>query len=336
MKKLLAIAAVVAGSICGSAAWAEIHTLDLTKSTTPLSFNAENGAWTETFNDDELTIESQCFIFYHSSMSDYDTWWGFTASNSADNARQTNTLLYQYSNMAKGGIVLNEDGTVATTSFGAPQVSADVPYLVGYYSKYMSRRPVDMMMADGKAYNAVGVYVNLNSYPYYCVEEGDAYCRAFTDNDRLTLTIHGVAPDQTETSIDVTLASYNNGDLTINRGWKYVDLTSLGTVNEIYFTMSSTDVGDWGENTPLYFCLDKLMVEDLDPGAIQEVAPQKSSISYDQASTMVTVADAEFTTVSDVAGRVVFTSFAPQFSIEGLPHGVYVIKAGDACVKVVR
>ena len=69
-------------------------------------------------------------------MGEYKTWWGFTASNSTDNARKDDTLTFQFSNMAKGGIVLNEDGTVKTDDFGAPVTSAEMPYLVGYYGSY--------------------------------------------------------------------------------------------------------------------------------------------------------------------------------------------------------
>ncbi len=187
MKRIFTFALALSGIFIAKAD-DQVITLDLTQSTTPLTFDADNGAWTGTFDDDESAINSQCFSFVHSSMGDYNTWWGFTASNSADNQYQSNTLKYQYSNMAEGGILLNEDGTVKTDDFGAAVVSPSVPYLVAYYSPYMGRRPVDMTFADGKAYEAVGVYVNLNSYTYYCLTDGAAPARAFTNNDKLTLT----------------------------------------------------------------------------------------------------------------------------------------------------
>lgn len=103
MKKLFTLAAM---AMISGMVFAEntnpVITLDLSKSTTPLEFNAENGAWTGTYDDDETAIESQCFSFVHNSMSDYQMWWGFTASNSTDNKRQENTITYQFSNMAKG------------------------------------------------------------------------------------------------------------------------------------------------------------------------------------------------------------------------------------------
>lgn len=323
-------------SVAMANAQSEIITLDLTKSTTPLEFDAANGSWTGTYDDDAESIDSQVFSFVHCSMSEMNTWWGFTASNHADNARPENTLTQQWSNMAKGGIVLNEDGTVKTDGYGAPVVSADVPYLVAYYSPFMSKRPVDMSFAEGKAYKAVGVYVNLNSYPYYSIEYGDSFSRAFTNGDKFTLTIHGVASDESEKTVDVTLAEYSNGDLTINRGWKYVDLSELGVVNEIYFTMDSTDSGDWGMNTPGYFCLDKLMVSPAEESAVMSVDADVNGIGYDKSTHTVSLSNAGFAIVYDMAGNKVMTAEGGEFSVAGLSAGVYVVKSGNASLKIVK
>lgn len=335
MKKFFTFALALA-SIVVAKADDKVIALDLTKSTTPLTFDAENGAWEGTYNDDEESIVSQCFSFVHSSMSEWQTWWGFTASNSADNQRQTNTIKYQFSNMAEGGIVLNEDGTVKTDEFGAPVVSAEVPYIVGYYSPYMSARPVDMTFTDGKAYEAVGAYVNLNSYTYYSLVYGASPARAFTNGDKLTLTIHGVAPDESEKTVDVDLSTYTNGDFTSTRGWKYVDLTSLGTVNEIYFTMNTTDVGAYGANTPQYFCLDKLMVKAPSDSGIESAPVSDTSITYDRASHVVTISGSEFAMVCDITGTMLMSGETSSFDISSLPAGVYIVKAGKNSIKITK
>ena len=330
---------LAAAFMCAAMAKADdqVVTLDLTKATTQLEFNADNGSWVGTYDDDEESIESQCFSFVHSSLGDYDTWWGFTASNSADNYRPENTLTHQWSNMALGGIVLDENGEVKKDSYGAPVVSADVPYIVAYYSAYMSRRPVDMVFNDGKNYEPQGVYVNLNSYPYYSIEYGDAFSRAFTNGDKFTLIFHGVSPDGSENTLEVALASYDNGDLTINRGWKYVDLTSLGVVNEIYFTMESTDSGAWGMNTPGYFCLDKLMVKPATESGVNSVmANDNTNISYDRATKTVSVTGAEFAVISNVEGQNVMSGESSTFDISSLPAGVYVVKAGSRTLKIAK
>lgn len=332
----LSLAAVVATASCAFAAEESTIILDLSKSTTELTFNAENGSWTDTYDDDAESIDSQCFSFLHSSIADWKTWWGFTASNSANDEKPTNTLDQQWSNMAEGGIMLNEDGTVKLDDFGAPVTSAEMPYLVGFYSPYMSARPVDMVFTNGKSYDPVSVYINLNSYTFYSVLLGDSYARAFTNNDQLTLTIHGVAEDETEKTVDVSLASCNNGDLTTARGWKYVDLSSLGTVNELYFTMTTTDSGQYGANTPLYFCLDKLCVKPSASSAAGIISADSASISYDRSSKTVSLSGADFAAIYDALGNKVLLSDSKSFSLASLPAGVYVVKAGNSSIKIAR
>ena len=336
-KSILSFAAAVCAAVsCAYAAEQTPIILDLSKSTTELSFNAANGSWTGTYDDDAESIESQCFSFLHSAIADWKTWWGFTASNSADDAKPENTLEHQWSDMAKGGILLNEDGTVKLDDFGAPVTSAEVPYLVAFYSPYMSARPVDMIFNDGSLYDPQSVYVNLNSYTFYSVLLGDGYARAFTNNDELTLTIHGVAADETEKTIDVSLASCSNGDLTTARGWKFVDLTPLGTVNELYFTIATTDTGAYGANTPLYFCLDKLCVIPAERSAAAFVGADSTDISYDRVSKTITLSGADFAAVYDSLGAKVFQSDERSFSIASLPAGVYVVKAGNSSIKIAR
>ena len=337
MKKFTTFLAAFTVAAAGAYAQEGYHTLDLTKATTELTFNEVNGAWTGTFDDDAESIDSQCFVFIHNSMADWGTWWGFTASNSTDNTRPDDTITYQYSNMAKGGIMLSEDGTVMLDEWGNPVCSAEVPYLVAYYSPFMTARPLDMTFADGKSYEAVSAYVNLQSYAYYSMEYGDSFARAFNrTGDKYTLTIHGVAPDDSEKTVVVELASCDNGNLTINRGWRYVDLSPLGEVNEIYFTMKSTDEGSWGDNTPEYFCLDKLIVKDVNPAAIESVGRDNNTINYDRASSTVTVEGIDFAAVYDSMGYMVMSSHDAQFSISSLAAGVYVVKAGNAKLKIAK
>ena len=42
--------------------------------------------------------------------------------------------------------------------------------------------------------------------------------------------------------------------------WDNVDLTGLGLVKSLEFTLTSSDMGDFGMNTPAYFALDSISV----------------------------------------------------------------------------
>ena len=310
----------------------EVILLDLSKSTTPLAFDKENGMWEGTYVDDETEIESQVFSIVHGCYSEWKTWWGFTASNSTNNTYQSNTLTYQFSNMGLGGILLNEDGTIKTNEFGAPLTGKEMPYLVGYPK-------ADITFNTGKSYEVVGAYVNLNSYTFYSILYGDAFSRAFTEGDELTLTVHGIDSNEFEKTVEISLASYTNGCLSASTGWSYVDLSALGEVEEIYFTMSSTDSGEWGMNTPAYFCLDKLAVKETSGSSIvsKDTLNPTTDISYDRVNKTVNLGRATFAMVYDATGRVVMTtSETNSFSVASLPAGIYVIKADNNQLKFAR
>lgn len=276
-RNFFAAAALLAVSL-GAAAQDEVIILDLTRSDSPLTFNETNGAWTETYNNsDETHVRAQVFDFEKWGFAAYGMWWGFTPSVSTDNSRKEDTITYQFSNMAKGGILLGEDGAVRRDEFGDPVVSGDVPYLIGYYADFMSEHPCAMSFAGGEAYEPVGVYVNLTSYTYYTVVDGDAYARAFRNGDELTLRVVGHAADGTTRSVEVPLAWAGNGDMAAARGWKYVDLSELGAVDALWFEMETTDMGQFGANTPLYFALDKLSVKAKGTGAVGELPAESSA-----------------------------------------------------------
>ena len=52
--------------------------------------------------------------------------------------------------------------------------------------------------------------------------------------------------------------------------WRYVDLSGLGKVSKLGFELSSTDNGDYGMNTPAYFCFDNFGAEG------KEVLPERN------------------------------------------------------------
>lgn len=327
LASLLAIGSVAAQSETQN----DIIFLDLSKASTQLTFDEVNGMWNGTFDEDITEVESQVFSIIHNCISDYDYWYGFTVSNSADNSYQSNTMLYQYSNMAKGGILLNEDGSIKTNDFGAPVSGQSMPYLVGYPKS-------EITFNTGKSYELVGAYFTLNTYTFYSILYGDSFSRAFTDGDLLTLTIHGVDSEENEKSLEITLASFENGCLNAATNWKYVDLSCLGVVDEIYFTMNSTDSGQYGMNTPAYFCLDKLSVKEVDQSSVKtQSLAKRSSITYNRNEKIISLENEAFAIVYDSLGHVVMSSDGNRsFSVAHLPAGIYVVKSGSDRLKFTR
>lgn len=333
-KSLMLGAMALTCGLGASAQTSDITTLDLSKAHTTLTFDSINGMWTGTYDDEAATLDSQLFCFLHNSYSDYNTWWGFTASNSANNKPSDNYITHQFSSMAKGGIALNEDGSIKLNANGAPEVSAAMPYMVGYYGAYFGKRPTDMVLSDGEAHEVLGCYVSLNTWTYYTVLFGDVASRAFTEADSLTLTIHGVHADETEAKVEVPLASYSNGRLNAATGWSYVDLTPLGAVNELYFTVDGTDKGAYGLNTPAYFCLDKLQVRTAPNASVANAAADSRNLSYDRAGQRILAADGSFVALYNTAGQLAASSENGRIDVSGMTPGVYVARSGAQSIKI--
>ena len=158
--------------------------------------------------------------------------------------------------MAGGGCVINDGSVTADPS---------QPYFVAYYSNWAVEGPSNQVMfvdKDGNTtFEPVGVYVCNHPWPYYGCEHGDGFGSPFAEGDYFQLIAHGVAADGSETTTSINLVEFTNGQLHALNDWTFFDLSSLGEVESVYFTMTSTDSGDYGMNTAAYFCMDKFQVK---------------------------------------------------------------------------
>ena len=123
--------------------------------------------------------------------------------------------------------------------------------------------PAEISFNGNKAYKAKECYVTNSTYAYLAIKDHNdgnqvPYVKEWTKDDKFTLTITGYNGKEKTASVDFVLA---NGTDIVNT-WQQVDLSKLGTVTKIQFSLSSTDTGDWGMNTPAYFCLDQLTVTE--------------------------------------------------------------------------
>lgn len=115
-------------------------------------------------------------------------------------------------------------------------------------------------------------FITNGTYPYLSMKKGDAFAKKFggitgDDPDWFLLTIIGIRKGQHTDTIDFYLADFrfeNNEEDYIIDAWTKVDLSELDTVDMIEFSLSSSDVGAWGMNTPAYFCIDNLSGADFE------------------------------------------------------------------------
>ncbi|MBQ6080644.1 MAG: DUF4465 domain-containing protein [Muribaculaceae bacterium] len=282
MKKIFTLAI---GALMASAAWAGVITLDMNKALNPetLTFDAV-GMWTECYNDADYTwLEfgdaNGEFMLSHliggegSSWGGY-YWEGFCPAIGGDQTdySQTGWTNNQSGCMAGGGCVINEDGSVTA--------DPEQPYFVCYYSSwYDVDGSLQVMFMDkngATTFEPVGVYVCNHPWAYYDCEHGEGVASAFEEGDYLELTAIGVSADRAETSTSIRLAEFVDGQLNVANDWTFFDLSSLGQVTKVYFTLSSTDSGDWGMNTAAYFCMDKFQVSDGEPTSVKDVNAEKT------------------------------------------------------------
>ena len=136
-----------------------------------------------------------------------------------------------------------------------------------------------------------GVFVTNSTYAAHSMRDGDAFAKQFggasgNDPDWFLLTIKGYTNGNITTdSVNFYLADYrfvdNNQDYIVNQ-WEWVNLTSLGSVDSLIFTLSSSDVGQFGMNTPAFFCMDNFNDQTVN---VNELTENNNVIFYPNPTT---------------------------------------------------
>jgi len=117
-----------------------------------------------------------------------------------------------------------------------------------------------------------GFYITNSTYAFWSLVLGDNFAKKFggetgNDPDFFLLTIEKYLDgEKGPQKVEFYLADYRFEDNTqdyIISDWTYIDLKPLANADSLVFTLSSSDVGDFGMNTPAYFCMDNLITADM-------------------------------------------------------------------------
>ena len=182
--------------------------------------------------------------FYNNYNPDWFSWYSWACSNTTDNTTPGWTNPYS----AFTPVRLDSTGG---KNYG-------VTY-TGPLSQITTPKNADQLFP--------GFFITNNTYAALSMKEGDGFTKKFggddgTDPDWFKLTVTGTDRSGTETTVDYYLADYrfeDPADDYIIETWQWVDLTPLGKVSTLSFSLSSTDNDPiWGMNTPAYFCMDNL------------------------------------------------------------------------------
>lgn len=270
----------------------------------------------------------------------YDTTWGYPSLVEG----------FVYSNMTDSvdGSYLNPNSAKPATGY-----NNSAQYLVAF----AFNGPVSVTLkGNAKGQPVKGFYATNGTYPYEIMENGDGlgFAKKFGDStnapDWFKLTIKGyVNGTQTADSVDFYLADYRFSDSTkdyIIKTWEWVDLLPLGNVDSLTFSLSSTDTGQFGMNTPAYFCMDNF--ETFETSGIEDTKPAYVAKVYPNPATdvlMVELKDKSIkdVVVTDMAGRMVSRMEAADKLNLNIAHytpGAYLLtmvgEEGTAAVRFVK
>jgi hypothetical protein len=137
-------------------------------------------------------------------------------------------------------------------------------YLIGY----QSGPSLSLTFAADENFAGRGLELTNTTYAHNDMRDGSGFSKKFggvfgNDADWFLLTIEGFNDSLSQGTVEFYLADFryvDNGFDYILDEWTFVDLSSLGTIDELRFTLSSSDMGMFGINTPTYFALDNVGV----------------------------------------------------------------------------
>lgn len=232
--------------------------------------------------------------------------------------------------------VFNNDAIVYSQEFMFSHASPYPDYSNGFFASKVTAISASAGIDDQWGCN--------NPYAYYAIEKGNPYSTKFEQGDWFKLVAHGIDEQGTETgTVEYYLADYrseNADDWKLNDAWEWVDLSELGQIASIYFTMESSDTGDYGINTPTYFCLDKLTVST-EPSSVEESVVAQAKVYYDRSNGAVRVESAQLVeaAVYNMSGTLVMKQLVEgsgAIDMSAYPAGVYVVRCGGYSTKIVK
>lgn len=106
-----------------------------------------------------------------------------------------------------------------------------------------------------------GAFFTNSTYSALAMRDGDAFSKRFggatgTDKDYFRLIVHGYRAGKVQDTVVLHLADYTGANKFIVNQWTWLSFSKLGEIDSLMFTFESSDTGQFGINTPLYFCMD--------------------------------------------------------------------------------
>ena len=214
-----------------------------------------------------------------------------------------------------------------TLSFTAPTVLVDAQFTNNTYAGISMRDGDSFAKQFGSTTNAAGDDDGTNGEDFLFVR--------FTGWD-----VDGNITD----SVDIYLADFRFSDNTqdyILEDWTTFDLSALGIITKVTFSFGSSDVGQFGINTPTYFAMDNMRYYNYYAGLENEQV--KVSVYPNPATSQVSILGAEGNAkIFSTSGKLVYAnkiSSNQKIDVSSFETGIYYLtvetKNGSATQKLI-
>ena len=216
--------------------------------------------------------------------------------------------------------------------------AGSLQYAIAYYSTFADDYNYIGLQGPARGRTPLGVAVTNNNYAYYSMRDGDFVGKKFggtegNDPDYFKVIFYGFLDGVKKAdSVAFYLADFRFEDNTqdyIVKTWEWVDLSALGAVDSITYAMASSDTGDWGINTPTYFCIDNLTMS----GPVGIAASNNQSFAvYPNPARQFFIIESPAAgqyRITDLLGRTLaagqLAAGKQQIATAGLPAGNYIL-----------
>jgi hypothetical protein len=212
-------------------------------------------------------------------------------------------------------------------------------YAIAYGGSYI--KPSEI---NGWPISSMTFYINNGTYAYNSMRDGDKFAKKFggetgNDPDFFSVTFKAFYGGNQLNTDSVThyLADFrftDNAQDYIQKEWTEVNLNSIAPFDSLTFTFASSDVGEFGINTPVQFCLDNISYSTYINGISKTTSSSTINIFPNPSNGLINLdfpkKEKGIIEVLDATGRVVFSKYTvheiEQINLEKLSNGVYFVR----------
>ncbi len=280
--------------------------------------------WKKETEDMESIFYSGSYSFTNTYIKEWKSWGGFAYSNeTATDFDPANLLTHQFRSVTGKGAQDSKTFAVVYTLGSKTEIG---------------------ISNNSEGEIVPGVFITNAAYTYHSMTKGDTFAGdPFKKGDFLKIIFTGKTASNSNSTLEYYLADYrstNEAEHYMLTDWKWIDLSPLGKVKSITIRMDGSRKGDYGLNTPAYFCMDNLGATRPEGTSIESISLLSVHPNPFKDHLRVYANREAVASITDLSGRVLMNfSLYPgenQIDTSSLPAGFYLLRSGSQSVKLMK